>query len=272
MNTRTNPDSLLPLPLSPLVLRRDGQAAPQSQILVDCGELSPGDLLKAVALSAREEAEFGGILLANDMVTDAGLCRGLALQFGCEISEFNITRPDARLIDHFGPDRCLRESFVPWKRTGAASAARLARLLWLRNSDRPLSDCRSGFARRRSAGDLNDESPRPLAMAADLAFPFPARRHRRPQGNLGAYRQAVPSGQDGSWICLGRDCCASGAYSDPIFSRVSNASEIWSFRALYAASPFPASIAATILSCSASAVGPRPSTASDVVARSAIDR
>ncbi len=121
MNTRTNPDSLLPLPPSPHVLLRERQVRPLGQILADLGELSPGDLLKAVALSAREDAKFGDILLANGMVSDAGLCHGLAIQFGCEVADFSATPPDARLIDRFGADRCLREGFVPWKRAGGAT-------------------------------------------------------------------------------------------------------------------------------------------------------
>ncbi len=121
MNTRTDPSLLLPLPLSPLLLLPTAQAKPLGQILTEIGELSPGDLIKAVALSAREDASFGDILVMNDMVTDAGLCRGLAVQFGCEVADFQSIPPDARIIDRFGPDRCLREGIVPWKRVGGAT-------------------------------------------------------------------------------------------------------------------------------------------------------
>lgn len=121
MNTRTDPSLLLPLPLSPLLLLPSAQAKPLGQILTEIGELSPGDLIKAVALSAREDASFGDILVMNDMVTDAGLCRGLAVQFGCEVADFQSIPPDARIIDQFGPDRCLREGIVPWKRVGGAT-------------------------------------------------------------------------------------------------------------------------------------------------------
>lgn len=121
MNTRTDPSLLLPLPLSPLLLLPTAQAKPLGQILTEIGELSPGDLIKAVALSAREDASFGDILVTNDMVTDAGLCRGLAVQFGCEVADFQSIPPDARIIDQFGPDRCLREGIVPWKRVGGAT-------------------------------------------------------------------------------------------------------------------------------------------------------
>ncbi len=120
MNTRTNPDLLFPLPVVPLLLTTAGQTRSLGQILTEIGELSPGDLVKAGALAVREDARFGDILLAHDMVTDSGLCQGLAIQFGCQIADFDTVPPDARLIDRVGPDRCLRDGFVPWKRAGAA--------------------------------------------------------------------------------------------------------------------------------------------------------
>ncbi len=121
MNTRTNPDLLSPLPLAPLVLLPNAQPKPLGQILTEIGELSAGDLVKALAMSAREDAKFGDILVANNMVTDAGLYRGLSIQFGCGVADFDAVPPDARLIDLIGPDRCLREGAVPWKRVGGAT-------------------------------------------------------------------------------------------------------------------------------------------------------
>ena len=121
MNARTNPDKLSTLPLKPFVLTRTAQTKPLGQILVEIGELSSGDLIKALAISAREEAQFGDILVAHGMVTDAGLFRGLAIQFGCQVADFDAVPPDARLIDQLGPDRCLREGLVPWKRVGGAT-------------------------------------------------------------------------------------------------------------------------------------------------------
>lgn len=122
MNTRTNPQLLAHLPLVPLVLRPTGRSKkPLGQILTELGELSAGDMIKAVAISAREEACYGDILLANGMVSPTGLFRGVALQFGCELADFDAIPPDARLIDEIGPQRCLCDGFIPWKRVGGAT-------------------------------------------------------------------------------------------------------------------------------------------------------
>ena len=127
MNTLTDPGLLTPLPVTPLLLRPDVSPRPLGQILTEMGELEPGDLVKAIALSAREDARFGTILVANDMVSDAALCRGLAVQFGCMVANLEDVPPDARLIDRFGPERCLRDGFVPWQRVGSATVIATSR-------------------------------------------------------------------------------------------------------------------------------------------------
>ena len=78
-------------------------------------------MLKAVAMRAREDVQLGTILLANHMINEPGLFRGLAAQFNCDIADFAEQPPDARLIDDVGAERCLRDGFVPWKRVGAAT-------------------------------------------------------------------------------------------------------------------------------------------------------
>ncbi len=120
MNTRTDPDRITALPLSPLVLFPGDRKRLLGQILVELGELSAGDLIKALALGAREDAKFGDILIAHGMVSESGLYRGLAVQFGCQVADFEATPADARLIDRIGPDFCLREGIVPWKPVGGA--------------------------------------------------------------------------------------------------------------------------------------------------------
>ena len=124
MNTRPEPFTTLLKPTPPLVLRNRlprSRRAPLGQILVEIGELSAGDMLKAVAMRAREDVQLGTILLANHMINEPGLFRGLAAQFNCDIADFAEQPPDARLIDDVGAERCLRDGFVPWKRVGAAT-------------------------------------------------------------------------------------------------------------------------------------------------------
>ena len=108
----------------PLLLRPRASTRrprPLGQILVDIGELSPGDMLKATAMRSREDVRFGDILLANNMVSQEGLYRGLAAQFSCAVANLQATPPDVRLIDRVTPERCLQDGFVPWKRVGAAT-------------------------------------------------------------------------------------------------------------------------------------------------------
>ena len=118
MNTRISPEKLRATPVAPLKLRPERRAGkPIGQILVELGELSAGDMIKAVAMSARENARFGDILLANDMVSEHGLTRALSQQFGCEIANFDTDPPDTRLIDLFGAQRCLQLGAIPWKKS-----------------------------------------------------------------------------------------------------------------------------------------------------------
>lgn len=118
MNTRAQPLRRGP---SPLVLKapvKPGRSVPLGQLLVEMGELSAGDMLRAVAMRAREDGKIGTILLANGMVTEAGLYRGLAAQYDCELADLRASPPDARLVDRLGPERCIELGLVPWRRIG----------------------------------------------------------------------------------------------------------------------------------------------------------
>ncbi|MFT6452546.1 MAG: cellulose synthase/poly-beta-1,6-N-acetylglucosamine synthase-like glycosyltransferase [Halocynthiibacter sp.] len=91
---------------------------PLGQMMVELGTLSPENLVRAVAIQAREEALFGDILLAHDMVQEADLFAALAVQYNAEVADFNARAPDVRLIDIVGADTCLREGILPWYRVG----------------------------------------------------------------------------------------------------------------------------------------------------------
>jgi len=106
----------------PLLLRRPARRAkapPIGQILIELGELSPADLLKAAAIRAREDVLFGEILLANNMVSEVGLYRGLAQQFGCDLVDIFAAPPDIRLLEKVDPAFCIQHSVIPYKRIGA---------------------------------------------------------------------------------------------------------------------------------------------------------
>ena len=93
---------------------------PIGQVLVDSGALLPGDMLKAAAICAREDARFGDVVLAHGMVNAAQLAQGLATQFNCEIADIAGDPPDVRLLDDFGIERCIKLGLIPWKSVGGA--------------------------------------------------------------------------------------------------------------------------------------------------------
>ncbi|NVK46037.1 MAG: glycosyltransferase [Rhodobacteraceae bacterium] len=88
------------------------------QILVDMGELAPGDLVRAAAMRQREDARIGDILLAHGMVSERALYTALARQFNAEIARLDQSPPDVRLIDRIGADECLRRGILPWRQAG----------------------------------------------------------------------------------------------------------------------------------------------------------
>ena len=129
MNTRADLSSPHADGAKPLVLRTQMErraTAPLGQILLDMGELSAGDMIKAAAIRARKDVRYGEILIANHMVSEAGLFRGLAAQYGCEVADLRAPAPDIRLIDSLGVEKCLHHAIVPWKRVGAATVVATA--------------------------------------------------------------------------------------------------------------------------------------------------
>ena len=94
---------------------------PLGDLLVEAGELAAADLARALDLMEREEARFGDILLAHDMVSRDALYRGLARQFGCAVADLAAEPPDTRLVDELGAETCIRHGIVPWKRVGGAT-------------------------------------------------------------------------------------------------------------------------------------------------------
>jgi len=115
-----------------LVLRPDGRALvaapPRTQgppligeILMETGDLSPGDMAKAAAIRVHKDVRFGEILVANNMVSERALYRALARQFRCDLADLASPSPDIRLLDTIGPELCLRHGIIPWKRIGAVT-------------------------------------------------------------------------------------------------------------------------------------------------------
>lgn len=100
---------------------------PLGQILLEMGAVAPGDLLKALALRNRQDVRLGDILLTHGWVTEADLMAALARQWKAAVVDLLAERPDPRMIDAIGPELCLKEAMVPWRRIGATTVIATAR-------------------------------------------------------------------------------------------------------------------------------------------------
>ncbi len=100
---------------------------PIGTILLKMGAVAPGDLLKAVAMQARQAVRLGDILLTHGWVTEDALLAALARQWGARVADLEAERPDPRLVDALGAEFCLREALLPWRRVGGATVIATAR-------------------------------------------------------------------------------------------------------------------------------------------------
>ncbi|SIS69213.1 glycosyltransferase [Phaeovulum vinaykumarii] len=97
-----------------------GGRKPLGQILVEMQAVSPGNLLKALAMRDRQGTRLGEILRAHGWVSEADLMRALAQQWNAAVVDLAAEPPDPRLIDRLGAKTCLVNGMVPWKRVGDA--------------------------------------------------------------------------------------------------------------------------------------------------------
>ncbi len=97
------------------------------QVLVERGALSPGDLVRALALHGRQDVRLGEILLTHNMISEAELYAALADQWNARLVDLVAQPPDPRLIDSVGTEICLKHQFVPWRRVGGATVIVTAR-------------------------------------------------------------------------------------------------------------------------------------------------
>nr|MBP6678949.1 glycosyl transferase [Paracoccus sp. (in: a-proteobacteria)] len=129
----TAPDSPDPAPLpepdtataATLVAARD--LRPLGRILLEDGAVDPNDLLKALVMRQRQSVRLGEILLAKGWVQPEALARALSRQWRTSIIDLTRLPPDPRLVDTLGPDLCLSEGIVPWRRVGGVTFVATAR-------------------------------------------------------------------------------------------------------------------------------------------------
>ena len=93
---------------------------PLGQLLLQSGVLSQEDLIKALAIQAREETQLGQILLNHGMVSEAELFGALARQSGADPVDLMAEPPHHHLRNIIDLELCLKENIVPWKHIGGA--------------------------------------------------------------------------------------------------------------------------------------------------------
>ncbi|MGB5837505.1 MAG: glycosyltransferase [Albidovulum sp.] len=109
-------------------LRRDlGGRKPLGQILIDMKAVDPGNMLKALALRARQNVRIGDILVTRGWVSQADLMAALSVQWGAKTIDVLAKPPDARLLDRLGAEFCLRHGVLPWRQIGGAVVIASAR-------------------------------------------------------------------------------------------------------------------------------------------------
>ena len=106
---------------------RTAARVPLGVLLVQRGALDPGDLVKALALQARQDVRLGEILLAHRMLSEAELHAALGEQWGARLVDLQRLPPDPRLIEAAGLERCLALRLLPWRRIGGAVVVVTAR-------------------------------------------------------------------------------------------------------------------------------------------------
>ena len=100
---------------------------PLGQILLEMGEVEPGNLLKALALRQREDVRLGDILLTHGWVDEPALMAALARQWQVSVVDLTREHPDPRLIDALGAELCLAQAMVPWRQIGGHTVIATAR-------------------------------------------------------------------------------------------------------------------------------------------------
>jgi len=89
---------------------------PLGQILTEHQSVHPENLLKALAMKARQDCTLSDILRANNWVSEADLIAALEEQWNCQHIDVTTSAPDPRLVEQAGVEFCLKNGVLPWRR------------------------------------------------------------------------------------------------------------------------------------------------------------
>ena len=86
------------------------------QRLIDAGLLEPEDLSRALDLQSGEDCRLGDILLAQGMVDETALAKGLSAQSDLPVLSRLDARPDVKIARTLDMNDCLDFGFLPLRR------------------------------------------------------------------------------------------------------------------------------------------------------------
>lgn len=104
-------------PRSAIPAAPDGLAG----ILTAMGAVAPGDLLRARAVGARDDAGLAAALLAHGWIEPRDHLAALCRLWVAEAADLRKDPPDSRLVDAPGVAFWLRHGAIPWRRIGGAT-------------------------------------------------------------------------------------------------------------------------------------------------------
>ena len=107
-------------------LNHDPTIAPVSRgslgvALLRDGLVSPDELVKALAIQARQSGRLADILRVRGALHDGQLLQASARVWGVRTIDPLDPLPDPRLIDLFGAVNCLRDGILPWRQAGGTT-------------------------------------------------------------------------------------------------------------------------------------------------------
>ncbi|WP_372837237.1 glycosyltransferase family 2 protein [Puniceibacterium confluentis] len=110
-------------------LAKAGAAGPRpiGKLLMDTGQVTPADMLAALAQVARDGATLERVLVNDAIVSPNQMLLAQARQLGVTCVCPTMSPPDPSQLDLLDPAFCLRNGLVPWSRIGPTLVVATAR-------------------------------------------------------------------------------------------------------------------------------------------------
>lgn len=96
----------------------DAEPRPFGRILVDAGLITQADLINALGLQRRVDAQLGDILQAEGLVSADDVLDALSLQYNAQRINLDKTPPRITMAKALPASQCLQHGVVPWMWVG----------------------------------------------------------------------------------------------------------------------------------------------------------